>query len=346
VPSYATTTVVAVLAERAGLQRVALATGRRAYVLTEVVGPVAPGDEVVVNTTAVDLGLGTGGEDVVHWNLARRAWSGGHGGHVVKLRYTSIQADTGVAEESDGYRPPPGLGGLPVVVCGLHSQLAPVAAAFKAGAPGRRLAYVMTDQAALPLALSDLVAALRGAGLLDATVTAGQAFGGEHEAVNLLSGLEVAVAAAGADAVVVAAGPGSVGTASAHGYSALDQASAVDLAGVAGARPFVALRWSGADPRPRHRGLSHHAATALALCHQPAVLAVPAGQPPVAVGRHRSCAVEVPDVAALLAARSVAVATMGRGPAADPAFFAYAAAAGAAAADADRWWPAAASVPV
>ena len=32
---------------------------------------MAPGDRVVVNTTAVDLGLGTGGWHVVHWNLAR-----------------------------------------------------------------------------------------------------------------------------------------------------------------------------------------------------------------------------------------------------------------------------------
>ncbi|MGH9164154.1 MAG: DUF3866 family protein, partial [Acidimicrobiales bacterium] len=207
-PTFTTEVVEAVVSERPGLQRVTFASGRQGYVLTELIGPVGVGDRVVVNTTAVDLGLGTGGWDVVHWNLERPSWSRPGPGHVMKLRYTSLQADTGVAEEVPGYRPPATLGGLPVVVCGLHSQVACVAAAFKHAAPERRLAYVMTDQAALPLALSDLVAGLRGRGLLDATVTAGQAFGGDFEAVNVLSALEVALCVAGAETVIVAGGPG------------------------------------------------------------------------------------------------------------------------------------------
>ncbi|MGH9181060.1 MAG: DUF3866 family protein [Acidimicrobiales bacterium] len=313
--------VVALLSERAGLQRVLLDSGRRAFVLTELIGTVAVGDEVVVNTTAVDLGLGTGGYDVVHWNLSRRAWSGGAGGHLMKLRYTSLQADTGVAEEHPGYRPPASLAGLPVVVCGLHSQVAPVAAAFKDARPDRRLVYVMTDQAALPLALSDLVADLRAAGLLDATVTAGQAFGGDHEAVNTVSALEVAVALAGAEAVVVAAGPGSAGTGTRHGFSALDVGAVIDAVGALGARPIVALRWSGADPRPRHWGLSQHSVEALALAHRPALLAVPrgqAGQPRLSMDGHTTQVFDVPDVAALLASRGIVVTTMGRGPTEDP----------------------------
>lgn len=345
-PSFATRVVVSLESERAGLQRVMLDSGRRAYVLTELVGPVAVGDEVVVNTTAVDLGLGTGGYDVVHWNLARRDWSGGHGGHIMKLRYTSVQADVGVAEERADYRPPASLDGLPVVVCGLHSQVAAVAAAFKHARPGRRLVYVMTDQAALPLALSDLVAGLRGAGLLDATVTAGHAFGGDHEAVNTPSALEVAVAVAGADAVVVAAGPGSAGTGTRHGFGALDAAAVIDAAATAGACPIVALRWSGADPRPRHRGLSQHTRAALALAARPALLAVPRGREVPGIAGHPSIVVDVPDVAVLLAARSLTVTTMGRSPAEDPLFFEYAAAAGIAAAGADRRSPAGGSVPV
>ena len=47
-----------------------------AYVLTQLTGAVAVGDRVVVNTTAVELGLGTGGWHVVHWNLdARPTWT-------------------------------------------------------------------------------------------------------------------------------------------------------------------------------------------------------------------------------------------------------------------------------
>src|SRR5688500_20355858 len=92
--------VVEVLEQRAGLQAV-LVEGAKAYVLTALVGEVAVGDEVVVNTTAVELGLGTGGWHVVHWNLERDSWSQPGPGHIMKMRYTSLQADTGAAEEAD-----------------------------------------------------------------------------------------------------------------------------------------------------------------------------------------------------------------------------------------------------
>ena len=71
-PSFRTLRVAELLAQRPGLQRVRLDDGSRAYVLTQLIGDVAVGDEVVVNTTAVELQLGTGGWHVVHWNLARR----------------------------------------------------------------------------------------------------------------------------------------------------------------------------------------------------------------------------------------------------------------------------------
>ena len=96
-PSFSTHVVSTLLSEREGLQRVELDSGRRAYVLTRLVGAVAVGDRVVVNTTAVDLGLGTGGGDVVHWNLAREEWAAPGPGHVMKLRYTRLQAVAGAA---------------------------------------------------------------------------------------------------------------------------------------------------------------------------------------------------------------------------------------------------------
>ena len=67
--------------------------------LTQLTGPVDVGDAVVVNTTAVELGLGTGGWHVVHWNLARDEWSEPGPGHIMKARYTSLQADVGSTEE-------------------------------------------------------------------------------------------------------------------------------------------------------------------------------------------------------------------------------------------------------
>ncbi len=199
---FSTRPVTSILSSRPGLQRVDL-SGRPAYVLTDLIGPVAVGDLVVVNTTAVDLALGSGGFDVVHWNLSRSEWDSPGGGHVMKLRYTSLQVDTGAAEDDPSFSPPSDLGGLPVVVCTLHSQVGCVAGAFHHLAPSRRLVFVMTDSAALPIALSDLVASFVASGALVSTVTSGQAFGGEFEAVNEYSALQVAAALARADAIVV-----------------------------------------------------------------------------------------------------------------------------------------------
>ena len=309
-PRFSTATVTEVLSERDGLQRVALDTGRRAYALTALVGPVSTGDRVVVNTTAVDLGLGTGGWDVVHWNLARDSWDNPGPGHVMKLRYTSLQADTGSVEEHSDYEPRRDLAGVPVVACTLHSQVACVATVFKHLRPDRRLAYVMTDSAALPLVLSDLVADLRAAGVVDVTVTAGQAFGGDREAVSMPSAL--LVAAAEADAVVVGPGPGVVGTGTRLGFSGIEAAAVLDTTAALGGIPILAARYSDADARVRHRGLSHHSLSVLDLVRTDPDMPLPGDR-------------EVPDVA-------YPVTSMGRGPDDDPGFFAYAGAAGAAAA--------------
>jgi hypothetical protein len=201
----------------------------------------------------------------------------------------------------------------------------------------------MTDGAALPLALSDLVVSMRDAGLVAATVTAGHAFGGDHEAVNLPSALVVARRVVGADVTVVAMGPGVVGTATRLGYSALEVGPALDAVEWLGGRPVAVVRFSLADPRSRHAGISHHTRTALGLATRArATIGVPRGpwDGPLraeleAAGlaeRHRLLAVDDPDVPALLAARGLRVTSMGRGPEDDPAFYAVAGAAGTAAA--------------
>ncbi|HET7655354.1 MAG TPA: DUF3866 family protein [Acidimicrobiales bacterium] len=336
-PRYEIARITAVTSQREGLQRVDTTRGR-AYVLTQLTGPVGAGDDVVLNTTAVELGLGTGGWHIVHWNLANAAgWSAPGGGHVMKLRYTSLQSDTGVAEERDDYASPLDLDGRPVVAIGLHSQLAAVAVAFADTTAGRpkRLVYVMTDGGALPVALSDLVADLRDRDLLAATVTAGHAFGGDHEAVNVTSALDVAVACAHADAIVVGTGPGVVGTGTTHGHSPLEVAQLIDATAASNGRPIVALRVSDADARDRHRGVSHHSLTALARATTRATVAIPADDAAGDlgdVGQHDVVPVPVPDVAALLDDAGLRVTTMGRGPADEPRFFRYAAAAGALAA--------------
>ena len=349
-PSYRTATVVALLEERPGLQRVEVsfpdsAGKSRAYALTELVGPVAAGDEVVLNTTAIELGLGTGGWHVVHWNLSRSEWRSPGPGHTMKLRYTSLQADTGSAEElqAGALAEADDLEGIPVVVCSLHSQVPCVVVALKHARPELRVAYVMTDGGALPMANSDLVVAMRERGLVDTTITAGHAFGGELEAVNLPAALVVARRVAGADVVVAGMGPGSAGTATRLGFSALEAAPALDAAESLGGRPVAAVRFSLADPRLRHQGVSHHTATALALLTRArTTIGIPRGpfedrlrsdlDASGIAERHRLLTVADAGLPDLLARHRLRVTSMKRGPADDPGFYAVAGAAGTAAA--------------
>lgn len=323
-PSYRSGTVTEVIGERPGVQRV-LVDGERAYVLTQQIGPVAVGDDVVFNTTAVDLDLGTGGWHFVHWNLSRREWRSPGPGHIMKLRYTSLQTDTGATEETTD--PGTDLGGVPVVACTLHSQVPIVAATFLLARPDGRVVYVMTDGGGLPLALSDLVVAARRCGLIHATVTAGHAFGGDREAVSVPSALAVAAVVERADLIVVGMGPGVVGTDRALGTTAVDSAAALDAASALGGRPICCVRASGVDARPRHRGASHHVATVLHLAQSPVEVAVVPGAE-VQSSRHRVVMVDVPDVPAVLRERGIEVRSMGRGPEDDPLFYDAAGAAG------------------
>jgi hypothetical protein len=321
--------VTAILQERRGLQRLLVDLGRdepeRAYALTQLTGSVAVGDRLVVNTTAVDLDLGTGGWHVVHWNLAREHWSEAGPGHIMKLRYTSLQVDTGAVEEQHADLATD-LAGTPVVVGTVHSQLPCVVVAARHARPDLRIAYVMTDGAALPIALSDLVAALGDRGLVVGTVTAGHAFGGDAEAVGLPDALSTARHLHRADVIVVTMGPGVVGTDTVLGTTALEAAAGLDHAAALGGVPILALRVSSGDPRPRHRGISHHATTVLDLVRSGVHVADHPGLD--GGGRHRVHAVPDVDVPALLADHELTVTTMGRGPAEDADFFAAAGRAG------------------
>ncbi|HEY5887799.1 MAG TPA: DUF3866 family protein [Acidimicrobiales bacterium] len=328
-PSFRTGAVTELLSERAGLQRVGVDLGdgepARAYVLTQLTGPVAVGDRVVCNTTAVELGLGTGGWHVVHWNLARDAWSEPGPGHIMKLRYTSLQVDTGAGEE-DHPEVPPTLDGTPVVVCTVHSQVPCVVVAARAARPDTRIAYVMTDGAALPLAFSDLTATMVERGLLAGTVTAGHAFGGDLEAVNVASALSLARHVLHADLIVVGMGPGVVGTGTALGTTSLEAAAAMDTVAALGGQPVACLRVSSGDPRDRHLGVSHHTRTVLDLVRSPVRLAATPGL--ASEERHEVVEVAAPDTTGLLSAQGLNVTTMGRSPDDDPAYFAAAGQAG------------------
>jgi Protein of unknown function (DUF3866) len=315
-----------------------------AIAFPDLSGPIEPGDTVLLNVTAVELGLGTGGVHIVIAVEGKESPAVAPPGHVMKARYTPAQTAVASVEETHAelLEGSDGLRGTPVICAPLHSMLAPIAAGVKRAVPDVRIAYVMTDGAALPGGFSRLVAELRAAGLVDGWITSGQAFGGELEAVTVWTGLLAAKELLEADVIVVADGPGNLGTETTWGVSALASGHALMAAQTLGGRPIPALRVSFADTRERHRGVSHHSLTILAdVCKVDVNVPVPVledeGQRETVWGalRERSLEerhhlVEVDGAPALeeLRARGVEVRTMGRGIDDDPAFFLAAGAAG------------------
>lgn len=310
----------------------------------QLVGTPDVGDRVLLNITAMSLGLGTGGYAMVVALPDRLPVDRDEPGHVVKARYTPLQATVLAVDEPDSphydvLREAEDLDGMPVVVADLHSALAPVIAGLRTDAEPPRIVYVMTDGGALPLGFSDTVAALADAGWLAATVTVGQAYGGDLEAVTLQTGLLAARLVLGADLAVVTQGPGNLGTGTRWGFSGVASGEAINAAAALHGRPVAALRVSTADPRERHRGISHHTLTALGrVALAPADIAVPvlegefgasirsaadALSPP-----HRLVDVPVDGLLDAMSAAPVAVASMGRSLDEDPAYFLACAAAG------------------
>lgn len=327
----------------------------RALAYPELVGEPVAGDRVLLNVSAQARGLGTGGYALVVAVPDRLPPDPQPGpGHLVKARYTPLQSMVlGVDEQDSAHHSAladaDDLAGLAVVVADLHSALPAVLAGarWSAQRSGRHLpraVYVMTDGGALPLWFSRTVAGLREAGWLAASVTVGQAFGGDLEAVTLHTGLLAARHVLDADLVVVAQGPGNLGTGTRWGFSGVAAGEAVNAVGALGGRPVASLRVSGADPRERHRGVSHHSLTAYGrVALHPADVAVPTSQDParedllarVSADADTLCPphrrVEVPTPPALLDALGstpVPLSTMGRDLTGDPESFLAAAAAG------------------
>lgn len=252
----------------------------KAICYPDLTGAVRQDDMVVLNVVAVELGLGTGGYHFVAANLTRPECEATQSGHIIKLRYTPMQVNVSTAEEEgsplrDALLRTANLDGLPVILCPLHSFLAPAAAGIKTVKPCAKVVYIMTDSAALTLAFSKLVSLLKSAELVDVTITCGQAFGGDVECVNAYTALLCAKVLE-ADAVILASGPGHLGTASPLGFSGVEMGWLIDAVNDLGGKAVFAPRLSFADPRPRHRGISHHTVTVLTrLCHTRATVVFP-----------------------------------------------------------------------
>ena len=333
---------------------------RAAIADVALVGRAEVGDDVIVNVEALDLGLGSGGFDVVHVNLSRGlTGEGTPGANVMKLNYSSLQHAIVPVEEEELELPL----SRPVAVLALHGQLGAVAWAFGQMSPEAKLGYVQTEGGALPGGHSRTVAELRERGLLAGHLTAGSAYGGEGEAITTAGALHHGLGVLGWDAAVCGPGPGIVGSSSRLGHGGMVALDSAHIALALGCQTLLVARMSSSDDRTRHRGISHHTLTVLDLLLEPVTVALPAGmrspvgadlraglgaifgdganpsrpalaldvERPVRITRHdwRRAEVDLPAYAA----SGLPSETMGRGLAQDPLFFGAALAGGGALAE-------------
>jgi Protein of unknown function (DUF3866) len=315
---------------------------RRAWADEVLLGEMREGDEVVVNFAALDLGLGSGGFDVVHVNLTRGLEAGRESdAHVMKLNYTSLQHPVDPVERPNARFLFPDIQDkgtarlAPVAVLPLHGHVAPAAWAAAQAAPGLRVGYVQTGGGALPGSLSRDVKQLRERGLLAGHVTAAPAYGGEREALSTVGALDAAANELNWDAILVGPGPGIIGSDTAYGHGGMAALDNTHAALSLGLPTLMSPRLSSTDPRDRHQGLSHHTRTVLQLLLAPVVVAIPQGEPEVAAALEpfdhqvKQAAVDLDGYAAA----DLPATTMGRSLQDDPLFFAAALAVGRALAD-------------
>jgi hypothetical protein len=283
-------------------------------------GAVELGDEVLVNVQAAELGLGSGGFHVLYANLTRGLGLGSEpGAHVMTLPYSPVQQAVRFVEE-DGELAET-LGGMPVVCCTLHSQVAPAVAGVGEGV---RIAYVQLPGGALPVSLSNSLRVLKGRGLVELAVSSGACFDGGAQAVGVASALAW-VAAEGFEVAVCGVGPGIVGTGSSLGHGGVAAAEAANVATALSGAPVLAVRVSQGDSRERHRGVSHHTRAVIGLVLGDVSVAWPAGlEAPPWLGARK----EVDVTGWQDACEGLILDHMGRGPDDDPWFFASAFAAG------------------
>jgi hypothetical protein len=315
----------------------------RALAYPSLVGIPQAGDDVLLNTTALTQGLGTGGVALVVAVPDRLPPDPEGPGHLVKARYTPLQVTVQGVDEQDTEHhaviaEADDIAGMPVVVADLHSALPAILIGALATDPDLRVAYLMQDGATLPAAFSRTLDVL--APSLAGVITVGQAYGGDLEAVTVHTGLLAAKHVLHADLAIVTQGPGNLGTGTPLGFSGVAAGEACNAVHVLGGQSIGALRISEADPRPRHRGVSHHSLTAFGRIALGGVTLVAprglssefggqidedlAGQPE----RNPVVWVDTDGLEVALGLSPVPLRTMGRGFPEERAYFLAAAAAG------------------
>ena len=252
-------------------------TNIRAVAYSDAVGDPTVGDTVLINVSALAKRLGTGGFGlIVALPDALPADPPEGPGHLIKDRYSPLQTmvlgvDDQESEHHATLASAQSLEGMPVIVADLHSALPAIVAGIRSVDPDLRIAYVLSDGAALPAGFSQAVAGLKDAGWLHGSISTGQSWGADLEAVTIHTGLLAAKHVLGADIAIVAQGPGNLGTGTKYGYSGLVTGEHLNAAALLNGVPVGVLRMSNADARGRHFGISHHSLTSLIEIARPGV---------------------------------------------------------------------------
>ncbi len=316
---------------------VALKSGmqEKAINYPNLTGSCQLGDEVIINTTAITLSLGTGGNHFVMGIIGHDSQPSNNEGHIMKLRYTPSQGRVFSVEEEESpyhhlFNSVSSIDGMPVIVGSLHSMLTPICIGIKHLAPQSKIAYLMSDQAALPMAFSNQVELLQEQNLLNDTITFNHAFGGDYEAVNVYSALLTAKHICKADIAIVLMGPGVVGTGTRWGTTALDQGIFLNAVHILKGSGIGLVRISFADQRERHLGISHQNITALTqICQHSCRLPIPAVlkdnsllmRQLESLSKHNVNWVETSEFRHLLVETHLPLNSMGRNFSEDPFFF-------------------------
>ncbi|KGG81406.1 hypothetical protein Y919_00140 [Caloranaerobacter azorensis H53214] len=246
----------------------------------DITGNVEIGDVVILNTTAIDLDLGTGGYHFIIYNMRLKKKESKRDGHIIKLRYTPLQLKCKTVEEQERYKKVfetfSSLDNFIVAVGTLHSMLAPIACVIKWLKPKARISYIMTDGGALPIQFSNTVRELKNKRIINNTITIGHSFGGDYECINIYTGLITSKSILKSDVAIITMGPGIVGTGTKYGFSGTEQAYILDAVNKFKGISFAIPRISFSDSRIRHKGISHHTLTVLSeLMHSRTNIVLP-----------------------------------------------------------------------
>ncbi|ADU30042.1 DUF3866 family protein [Evansella cellulosilytica] len=258
----------------------------RALLYRKLHPDVTTGDWVIINTTATQLNLGTGGWDIVRAVINKTTQESAikeKHGHIMKNRYLSDQHSVMAVESEESpthhlFKKKLNLKDQTVFLCELHSMLPIIWYLLKIKSEHKPLAVIFSDEASLPLSMSNHLARLKKEPLFF-SITTGQSFGGNKESINVVTSLQYIMEMFADPFILITLGPGVVGTGTHYGFSSISQANWANVVGALGGTPVWIPRLSAVDQRERHQGISHHTMTPLIeLTLTNSILPLPKGE--------------------------------------------------------------------